>query len=246
MFQLCFVLIVQLGLLNLVYCIALPPYIKSCSRNDPNLNDCALKSAKESIHQFSLGDTSRGLPPLDPLYVEEITAYIPNENGLKLVFKDNNFHGLSVMKIDGLKFDLKKKLITADCLVTLDVKNKYELSGKFLMIPIKSDGDSSIKLMNTVLHVRLWYEHVEGPDGKIHWNITRNDIKYDVEKATFRLENLLGDKNIGEQVNKLINELSKEIVAEVGPAICKSLGGAVVKNVGVLLSQVSYDELMPE
>lgn len=50
---------------------------------------------------------------------------------------------------------------------------------------------------NTDLHVRFWYEHVNGPDGKVHWNITKHDIKYDVEKAFFRLENLLNDKTIG-------------------------------------------------
>ncbi|KOB64664.1 Takeout-like protein 4, partial [Operophtera brumata] len=95
--------------------------------NDPNLNDCALKSAIESLHQFSLGDIQRGLDPLDPILITEITVFVPNENGLKLVFKKNN------------------KLISVDALVNLDVKNIYELSGKILMLPIKSNGDASIK-----------------------------------------------------------------------------------------------------
>lgn len=52
----------------------------------------------------------------------------------------------------------------------------------------------------TDLKVKMWYEHVTGPDGKIHWNITKHDIKYELEKAIFRLENLLGDKQIGESI----------------------------------------------
>ncbi|KOB71715.1 Takeout-like protein 4, partial [Operophtera brumata] len=145
----------------------------ACSRNDPNLNDCALKSAIESLHQFSLGDRQRGLDPLDPILITEITVFVPNENGLKLVFKKNN------------------KLISVDALVNLDVKNIYELSGKILMLPIKSNGDASIKLKNTTLHVKFWYDHVEGNDGKIHWKIRKRDIKYEVGRAYFRLENLL-------------------------------------------------------
>ncbi|XP_026319229.1 circadian clock-controlled protein-like, partial [Hyposmocoma kahamanoa] len=221
-------------------------YIKPCSRNDPNLNECALKSAKESLHQFSLGDTSRGLPALDPLYVEVMTVFVPNENGLKLVYKDNIFSGLSALEMKNLKFDLSKKLISADALVNLNVKSKYDLSGKILLLPVKSSGDASIILKNTELHIRFWYEHINGPDGKVHWNITKHDIKYDVERATFRLENLLNDKTIGDQVNKILNDFWREIVADVGPSICKSLSTAVVKNLAVLLEQVSYDELMPE
>ncbi|KAJ8716585.1 hypothetical protein PYW07_003212 [Mythimna separata] len=226
--------------------MGLPSFIASCSRNDPNLNECALKSARDSIHQFSLGDTERGLHPLDPLYVAEMTVYIPNKQGFKVVFKDNYFTGLSKMHMESLKFDLENKLITADALVTLNVKNTYDLSGKLLLIPVNSNGDSNIHLKNTLLHIRFWYEHVEGPDGKIHWNIYKHDIKYEVEKATFRLDNLLNDKNIGDQINRLLNEMWREIVADVGPSICQSLSAAVVENLSVLLGQVPYDELLPE
>ncbi|RVE54630.1 hypothetical protein evm_000751 [Chilo suppressalis] len=224
----------------------LPSYITACSRNDPNLNDCALKTAKESIHQFSIGDENRHLPPLDPVFVEEITIYIPNETGLKIVFKENYFHGLSGMQIKGLKFDFNKKTISAEAMVNLEVANKYDLSGKIMLVPLKSNGDSSIKLKNADLRIKMWYEHVTGSDGKIHWNITKHEIKYDVERAYFRLENLLGDKNIGDQINNLLNELWKEIVNKVGPTICLSLSSAVVKNLGVFLEQVSFEELFPE
>lgn len=50
---------------------------------------------------------------------------------------------------------------------------------------------------NTLLHIRFWYEHVEGADGKIYWKIYKHDIKYEVEKASFRLENLLNDPTLG-------------------------------------------------
>ncbi|XP_047509762.1 circadian clock-controlled protein daywake-like [Pieris napi] len=225
--------------------LGLPDYLKSCSRNDPNLNECALKSAQDSIRQFSLGDSGRDLQSLDPLYIPEMKVYIPDEKGLKIVFKNNYFKGLSKLQLKGLKFDLDKKLIVADALVNLDVKNEYEVSGKILLLAIRSSGDASIRLKNTLLHIQIWYEHVL-QDGKIHWNITKHDVKYEVEKAVFRLENLLNDKNIGDQINKLINEMWRDIVADVGPSICKSLTAAVVDNVAILLKQVPYDELMPE
>ncbi|KAI8421669.1 hypothetical protein MSG28_009659 [Choristoneura fumiferana] len=226
--------------------LGLPEYITACSRNDPNLNECALKSARESLHQFSMGDPSRGLEPLDPLYVPIMTVYLPNENGLKLTFKENSFCGLSALRLNDLKFDLNKKLITADALVNLDVQGTYDLSGKLLVIPIKSSGDSTIKLKNTNLHIRFWYEHVKCDDDEIHWKIVKHDIKYEVEKATFRLENLLNDKVIGDQVNRFLNEMWREIVADVGPTISQSLSAAVVDNLTKLLDQVSYDKLMPE
>ncbi|XP_047025256.1 circadian clock-controlled protein daywake-like [Helicoverpa zea] len=238
------ILLVQL--FGCVFSMGLPSYITSCSRNDPKLNECALKSARDSIHQFSLGDPDRGLHPLDPLYVAEMTVYIPNKQGFRVIFKDNYFTGLSKMHMENLKFDLENKMIIADAMVTLNVKNTYDLSGRLLVIPVKSNGDSYIHLKNTLLHIRYWYEHVEGPDGKVYWKIYKHDIKYEVEKASFRLDNLLNDKNIGDQINKLLNEMWREIVADVGPSICQSLGAAVAENLSVLLSQVPYDELLPE
>nr|AFD34185.1 takeout like [Argyresthia conjugella] len=232
--------------LQCVTSIALPEYITQCKRSDPNLNSCALQSAKDSLHRFSLGDKSRGLGPLDPLYVPEMTVYVPNQNGIKVAFLDNYFSGLSNLKLDDLRFDLNKKMITADGMVSLDVKGRYELSGKILVVPVRSNGDSTIVLKNTDLHIKFWYEHVQGDDGKVHWKIFKHDIKYEVEKATFKLDNLLNDKAIGDQINRLLNEMWKEIITEVGPSIAKSLIGAVVQNVGALLEQVSYDELMPE
>lgn len=62
---------------------------------------------RESLHQFSLGDTARGFHPLDPLYVEELVVYIPNKQGLKIVLKNNNkdnyFTGLSKLHMENLK-----------------------------------------------------------------------------------------------------------------------------------------------
>ncbi|XP_013190708.2 circadian clock-controlled protein daywake-like [Amyelois transitella] len=225
---------------------SLPEYIKSCSRNDPNLNGCALNSARESIRRFSLGDPDRNLPPLDPLYVQEMTVFIPRKNGLKLVFSENYFHGLADMDLIDLRFDLKKQIIFADALVNLDVNNKYDLSGRIMVLPVKSNGDASIKLKNTTIHIRFWYELVEAEDGKIHWKIYKHDIKYTVEKAVFRLENLLSEMGVGDQINVMLNELWREIVADVGPSICNSLSEAVVNNLAVLLKQVSYEELMPD
>ncbi|CAK1555372.1 unnamed protein product [Leptosia nina] len=243
--MLCQVLVFFLAVWS-VSSLGLPDYIKSCSRNDPNLNICALKSANDSIHQFSLGDPERLMPSLDPLYVAEMRVHVPDKNGLRIVFKDNYFKGFSKLQLVDLRFDLDKKFIIADALVNLDVKNVYEISGKILLLPIRSSGDASIKLKNTLLHLQIWYEHVTKDDGQIHWNITKHSVKFEMERATFKLDNLFKDKAIGDQINKLINEMWREVVAEVGPSICEYLTSSVLNNLSILFKQVPYEQLMPE
>jgi hypothetical protein len=44
------------------------------------------------------------------------------------------------------RFDFNKKIISTEAMINLDVANKYDLSGKLMILPIKSNGDSSIKL----------------------------------------------------------------------------------------------------
>lgn len=50
---------------------------------------------------------------------------------------------------------------------------------------------------NTLLNINFYYEDIEDADGKVHWKIFNHDVEYEVEKAVFRLENLLNDKNLG-------------------------------------------------
>lgn len=65
--------------------------------------------------------------------------------------------------------------------------------------------------VNTLLHIRYWYEHVAGPDGKVHWKIYKHDIKYEVEKGSFRLDNLLNDKNFSMNLNYSILNIQEKI-----------------------------------
>lgn len=47
-----------------------------------------------------------------------------------------------------------------DALVSLDVKNIYELSGKILVVPIKSNGDASINLSKYDLRAMNRYMYI--------------------------------------------------------------------------------------
>lgn len=54
------------------------------------------------------------------------------------------------------RFNLEKKVIFVDALVNLDVKNMYELSGKILIVPVRSNGDASIKLSEYELYIAMF------------------------------------------------------------------------------------------
>ncbi|CAG2063261.1 unnamed protein product, partial [Timema podura] len=41
-----------LSIVNLGQSLSLPSYLKGCSRNDPNINECALKSGREGLNNI--------------------------------------------------------------------------------------------------------------------------------------------------------------------------------------------------
>ncbi|KAJ0183220.1 hypothetical protein K1T71_001196 [Dendrolimus kikuchii] len=228
-----------LATLNCVISVDMPKYMRACSRTDRHLNACALKSARAAIRQFSLGDPSKGLPPLDPLYVAQMTAFVPNQQGFKIVFKGNNFTGLSEMFLEDLSFLL-------DCVVDY-ISLLIIINSNLLIIILEIGINDTLFIYGRFLYITIYSLWIKiGDDGQIYWKIYDQDVTYEVEKATFRLENLLYDKSLGEQINRLINKMSQEIVNDVGPYICKSLSTAVADNIGIFLAQVPYDILMPQ
>ncbi|KAG8267428.1 hypothetical protein J6590_052050 [Homalodisca vitripennis] len=184
-----------------VSALKLPTYIKACSRNDPQLNECVVKQGIAAIPNFIHGDTKYRVPNLDPLDIEELSVRQGTRQvGLNLVIRQCKLHGLSNAVFTKARMDMKKRHVEWDFINTkgLQILGTYNISGQVLILPIIGSGDANITITGLTITYKYDFDLVKKNDGKEYMNLTTSELLFDIGHAYFHLDNLFnGDKLLG-------------------------------------------------
>lgn len=69
-------------------------------------------------------------------------------------------------------------------------------------------------------------------------------LRYQTQRSYYRLDNLFnGDKILGEQTNKFLDENWKEIDKDLGPAISETIAQICVQIASSLFDRIPYNQL---
>lgn len=70
---------------------------------------------------------------------------------------------------------------------------------------------------------QLWASYpiklIPQDDGTRNLEISKGTVTFQVSHATFKLDNLFGDKGLSDNMNKLLNENWESVVTDLGQAI---------------------------
>ncbi|KAJ8865489.1 hypothetical protein PR048_027473 [Dryococelus australis] len=182
--------------------LKLPPYLKSCSKSDPNFSVCALKNGIAAIPFLVKGDAKYHIPVLDPLHLEHVDiAQGTGPVKINLILDDVNVRGLKEAELKAVSFDEQKKEISIELFVkgqALSVDSKYKIDGQVLVLPIKGNGDVNLKVDNVGATFKCGYNLVNGEDGKEYIKIKDSSLDFTLTKAVFDFRNLFnGNKALG-------------------------------------------------
>lgn len=84
-------------------------------------------------------------------------------------------------------------------------------------------------------------------NGAEYVTFSQLDIKVQVGKAQFQLDNLFnGDPVLSQVGNAFVNENSELFVSEMTPGLEKSLSKSFLDMVNIIMKDVTYDELFPD
>ncbi|KAL3270457.1 hypothetical protein HHI36_021004 [Cryptolaemus montrouzieri] len=223
----------------------LPSYIKSCRVRSPDFVKCAIKSAAEALPHIVKGDKTYGIPPLDPLILPAIL--VSNVGGLNLNLTNVKISGFSNFKLIGGSVDLDKQkiLLTSSCPL-VDLFFNYSMSGKIVSFPVEGNGKGEIKIERAIYKYGFDFK-LEDVGGKKFLRFGKEEFILEPENMTFNLENLFnGDKTLGDQLNKFLNENWKDILVELGPGITEAVGGILKSIVGKFLQKTPINEIFPD
>jgi len=233
--------------LTIVDSTFMPPYFKVCKRNDPKLDECILEYGKVILPKIAYtGIPEYGMGPLDPLYLGKID--ILKGSSLGIVLKDTRAHGLGAANLISIKFDLKKQHIIQELDVLITIKGKYNMDGQLLVVPLKGNGNFTVKLEKTHCIYQYHYELKKNEeDGLMYAHIPGGDLKCKFGKMTFNMENLFGgNKVLGDTMNNFMTENSNIMEKELNPPVTQAIEERARKQVNAIYHSIPYDEILPE
>ncbi|XP_049773887.1 protein takeout-like [Schistocerca cancellata] len=230
----------------------LPSYITPCSRNDPDVSGCALKSGRAAMKDFINGDRQYRIPSLNPLRIDTL-AVDEGSGPLGLAFVANNgtVYGLADTSIDDVRIDLKNQHVEYDLTMPrLELLCIYNVSGKVLLLPIVGNGPGNI----TLIGVKIRYIYDFGFESRTRDGETKSfaipknsKLEYNVTRAYIHLDNLFnGDKLLGETTNRVLNENWQDLAKEVGPTIAEAIGEVMRQILQNIFDVVSYEDAFPD
>ncbi|XP_059489955.1 protein takeout-like [Neocloeon triangulifer] len=231
----------------------LPNGITPCSKDEPDLNRCAIINGRAAIPNLWRGIPSYGVPVLDPLRIDvldiaEPPADSPKQVSLALKMTDVDVVGLRNTELQYAKIDLaKEKMSWKLTIPRLSLLGKYVINGKVLLLPLRGRGDMNITLDNLNVHYAFDMGLAPGKKGEIYLNPKNAKLDFDTSRAYINLENLFdGDKALSARMNEFLDENWRELVSELGPPIAEALNQVLTSMMTNIARTVPYKEIFPE
>ncbi|XP_046387346.1 circadian clock-controlled protein daywake-like [Ischnura elegans] len=218
----------------------LPSVFKPCPKNDPTLNECAVANGNLAVPQLKMGIPSYGVPPLDPYFTGKKIDIEGKDMGVHFLVSDVNLHGLSNSEVKSIsiKHDPTNFLLSV-YIPVMQMSGKYEATGKVLTMPIMGEGDFNMTLYGVDVQYEFSCDTVEKSDGELYYAPTTNKVEYSAKNLNVQFENLFnGNKLLGDEMNRFINENWRELNESVGPKIAESIVDSVKEIIIAITRQV--------
>ncbi|KYB26932.1 Protein takeout-like Protein [Tribolium castaneum] len=122
----------------------------------------------------------------------------------------------------------------------------YEINGQILLLPIFGDGPGSIILDHIKVDIIFQLEEYERKNKK-YYKIVNTGLTMSPKLIKFDLKNLFhGDKALGDNVLKVLNENWEEVFADVKSGYEEAFGQIFASIFSRLLEKISISELFGE
>ncbi|XP_066262373.1 uncharacterized protein [Euwallacea similis] len=221
----------------------LPPYIRPCSKSDPNLKDCYVSRGNEALPSLIKGDKQLRLSNLLPLKFPRVDTAAGSN--LRLSFIDLSIYGFDTAKLIDMETDFRnQKIYIRVFMENSTLIGDYDIDGKIMVLPVKGSGPFEITIKNFDLKYHVSY-NLEERDGVIYAKLRRDDtLEWKIEKAHFRFDNLFnGNKQMGDAVNNFINENDQDVLNELGSGITGLVKIIAYKVGESVFGNVPFDDL---
>ncbi|GLV34321.1 uncharacterized protein CBL_00249 [Carabus blaptoides fortunei] len=224
----------------------LPDYLTKCSKSDPKLSECILRSVKQAWPTIIKGDNSYHIAPLNPLKVTSLRLVL-GDNRLVGTFYNGLFHGLENAKFKEIKWDLAKKRIDMKFLLpTLTMAGDYTVTGRIIGLPLEGNGTEKVTFENMDNTHRMEYETVK-KDGKEYIEIKKTQMSYTTTRLWIDLRNLFnGNLILGKAMNEVLNENWSAVNKDINPYFGNAVGEVYSQVIQEFFNKVPINDMFSD
>ncbi|XP_049799195.1 protein takeout-like isoform X1 [Schistocerca nitens] len=228
----------------------LPSSYKTCKQNDPDFNGCLKEALQSAAPLLKNGIPSLGVPSIDPMPFATIKIQQGNKQrpvSVDVEFDNTLVYGMSRGFVDSVEmvpgsYHMKAHLRVDDPMYMIGT---YKVEGKVLVLPIKGSGAYNITIVGLEADMEMWGEPLER-EGEVYWDIKNFTVKMDVGKIYIQFGNLFnGDKLLGDNMNKFLNENKDLLVEDLKPEMELALAATEMDVARRLFSNVPYNSVFP-
>ncbi|XP_070504744.1 circadian clock-controlled protein daywake-like [Chironomus tepperi] len=223
------------------------PYIKICSRNDPNIEQCIVDSVMKLQPLLRSGKLIEDyqVPSIEPFIYDDLV--IDHGPGFRIELKDLKSWNGSNFEIVNAKVNLEK--LTFDFTVTMpNVKmvGKYKMSAKLPLLELSGNGEMTNLLKNSRMRIKL-YATQFNEDGKNRIKFTKANVRFFKGESQITLTNLFnGDPTLSMIGNQVVNDNQDIFTKEVMPALEAQFSKSFMEVANKIVANSTYDEILPD
>ncbi|XP_050456597.1 protein takeout-like [Cataglyphis hispanica] len=227
----------------------IPPFLKICHRNDPNLNECVKQSVNSLRPYLKTGIPALQIPPCEPLRVPQIEiSQAVGPISITSTYTDIEVQGGTNFTLKSVKIDIDKDRVRLKLyLPRLEMIARYNMNGRIMLLPITGNGlargnFTDIEVIATVQGERYQSQKT----GEIHYRVVDFYVDFDVGNANIYLDNLFnGDGTLSNAMNLFLNDNWKVVAAEIKPALENTVSDIFKTFSNKIYSKFPLDTLLP-
>ncbi|XP_077289407.1 uncharacterized protein LOC143913463 [Arctopsyche grandis] len=234
-----------------IFAKELPPYLKICNRDSPEINDCIKNSMNALAPKFHTGDLNYSIPNISQLNCDDLLKDVRIDskretfmNLTKLDLLRCYNYDVKNIKMHFNESDLKNTLING-IIGPFEVLGHYEILREYPFSKISSTGNVT-GLLNFYINASIDFATYEN-DSKKYINAT--DVKVDLlyESGDVHFSKIYPLSNIiDKQVNVKINTKLSKYTKSINSDMQNFFNLKIKEHLNAFLAQYTYDQLLPE
>ncbi|XP_026498680.2 circadian clock-controlled protein daywake-like [Vanessa tameamea] len=217
-----------------------PDFIHPCNNTE---STCLIQATQDAIPDFARGLPLLGVPALDPFVIDELPIQLP---GVKVTFLDGKVTGLRKCQVLNVQAYLENNIFVLEIKCNITIKGKYTAVGRLLLFPINGEGDSKIKIVNSVIKLNIKTMYFKDAEGRDHFGIKNYKYTFDYgDRVHYTINNLFkGNPELSNTVLQFLNENWRVVTEEFGQPVVDYAMNVTIETAKKFFSAVPYDELL--
>ncbi|CAK1548665.1 unnamed protein product [Leptosia nina] len=215
-----------------------------CSKQDPNVDACLLRSFNNVLNYLKSGAPELGLDESDEIVIDELSIALGGgPDGYRASFKDIHATGVNNMSITNVRSDLE----THQFQLTLfgphiSAKARYRSSGVLLLVRASGGGDYWGEYDG--VKAKVYFRGVPYTrKGRTYLKLQQLKLDFSVKDIQMGVENLDHSSTVLQAaLNLFINTNAQELLKEMKPELKRDLAEKMSRFLDRILAKIPYDE----